>query len=270
MADTGRDLLRFAGAAAPFVFGPAAVASEIGYALFPKKQETKDKDQAIGSVVSYLNDRPYEIYAGKDYGPQSIGSYMKLRQTDPNRFPRPMGLGAIQPKPEVKPPAAPAAPATNPDWQTSGGGAVPPLSDTTTNWGTAQDVETGTFPTDVRTPGREPGFEEIVELLKTQLSPEARREATNEAIRQFVATSTISQALGAEKSRERYKREVELERIKQWTDLAKTTQQTNLLSQALLGQALIASQQPSVALADVLSKGTQAAQSVLGGFQLKA
>lgn len=267
MADTGRDLLRFAGAAAPFVFGPAAVASEIGYALFPKKQETKDKDQAIGSVVSYLNDRPYEVYAGKDYGPQSIGSYMKLRQTDPNRFPRPMGLGAVQSKPKAKPPAAPA---TNPDWQTSGGGAVPPLlDDTTTAWGTAQDVSTGTFPAEARRSGSEPGFETILDFLKETLSPEGATLRTNEAIRQFAATTAISQALGAEKSRERYKREVELERIKQWTDLAKTTQQTNLLSQALLGQALIASQQPSVALADVLSKGTQAAQSVLGGFQLK-
>lgn len=268
MADTGRDFLRFAGAALPGLFGPLAVANEASYALFPRNKASENKERAVGTVVSYLNDQPYEIYAGKDYGPQTVGSYLKLRQAAPDQFPRPAGLGAVQPKPQAK---APTPPATNPDWQTgTSGGAVPPLGDATADWGTAQDVETGTFPTEARTPGKEPGFEEIVELLKTQLSPEARREATNEAIRQFVATSTISQALGAEKSRERYKREVELERIKQWTDLAKTTQQTNLLSQALLGQALIASQQPSAAMADVLGKGTQAAQSVLGGFQLKA
>jgi len=47
--------------------------------------------------------------------------------------------------------------------------------------------------------------------------------------------------------------------------------QTNLLSQALLGQAFISAQQPNAAMADVLSKGTQAAQGALGGsFQLKA
>jgi hypothetical protein len=143
------------------------------------------------------------------------------------------------------------------------------LPDATTDWGTAQDVESGNFPADVKTPGKEPGFEELVKLLETQMSPEARREATNEAIRQFVTTSTISQALGAEKSRERYKREIELERIKSWTDMYKTAQQTNVLSQAMLGQALIASQQPSANVADILSKGTQAAQSVLGGFQLR-
>lgn len=266
MADI-RDVIRFAGAANPVLFGPAALAAEVGYGMFPgekKKKETLDKQ--IGAVLSYLNDKPYKVYAGEDYGPQSVGSYLKLRQGDPNRFPRPIG---VEP-PAAKPPAPPAAPpVTSPDWQTGGGAAGGPLPDTTSDWGTAQDVETGSFPADVKTPGKEPGFEELVELLKTQLSPAARREATNEAIRQFVTTSAISQALGAEKSRERYKREIELERIKQWTDLAKSTQQTNLLSQALLGQALVASQQPSANVADILGKGTQAAQSVLGGFQLR-
>jgi len=42
-----------------------------------------------------------------------------------------------------------------------------------------------------------------------------------------------------------------------------------MLSQALLGQALISSQQPNANVADILSKGMQAAQSSLGGFQLR-
>ena len=266
MADI-RDVIRFAGAANPILFGPAALAAEVGYSMFPAEKKKKDNlEKQIGSVLSYLNEQPYKIYAGEDYGPQSVASYLKLRQGDPDRFPRPAGL-----KPPVaRTPATP--PSSGPDWQDGGGApGTPnaPLPDTATDWGTAQDVETGTFPADVKTPGKEAGFEELIDLLQTQMSPEARREATNEAIRQFVTTSAISQALGAEKSRERYKREIELERIKQWTDLAKTTQQTNVLSQALLGQALIASQQPSANVADILGKGTQAAQSVLGGFQLK-
>lgn len=264
-----RGALRLAGATNPLLFGPAALAAEVAYNMYPAEKKKPSADKPIGSVVSYLNNQPYQIYAGEEYGPQSVGSYLELRQQDPNRFPRPVGLGA--PKPQAKPPASvPPAPPAAPDWNApAGGGAGGSFEGATTNWGTAQDVGTEGFPADVRTPGKEPGFQEIIELLKTQMSPEARREATSEAIRQYVATSAISQALGAEKSRERYKREVELERIKQWTDLAKTTQQTNLLSQALLGQALIASQQPNANVADILGKGTQAAQSVLGGFQLK-
>lgn len=267
MADI-RDTLRFAGAANPLLFGPVALASEIGYNLFPGEKKKPSSDKPIGTVVSYLNEKPYQIYAGEDYGPQSVASYLKLRQQDPNRFPRPTGLAAPQPK--AKPPAA-TPPASTPDWNAPAGGAAGgSFEESTEGWGTAQDVGAEGFPTDVKTAGKEPGFEELIELLKTQMSPEARRDATNEAIRQYVATTAISQALGAEKSRERYKREVELERIRQWTDLAKTTQQTNMLSQALLGQALIASQQPSANVADILGKGTQAAQSVLGGFQLRS
>jgi hypothetical protein len=195
-----------------------------------------------------------------------VGSYLKLRQGDPDRFPRPTGL-----KPPVaRTPATP--PSSGPDWQDGGGApGTPnaPLPDTTTNWGTAQDVETGTFPADVKTPGKEPGFEQILDFVEQALSPENRRFLTDESIRQFAATSAISQALGAEKSRERYKREIELERIKSWTDMYKTAQQTNMLSQALLGQALISSQQPNANVADILSKGMQSAQSAIGGFQLR-
>jgi hypothetical protein len=259
--------LRLAGLTNPLLFGPAALATEVAYNMYPAEAKTRDNlERQIGSVLSYLNEQPYKIYAGEDYGPQSVGSYLKLRQSDPDRFPRPAGLKP----PKAQTPATPAArPPSSPDWQTGGGAPGGSLPDTTTDWGTAQDVETGNFPADVKTPGKEPGFEELVKLLETQMSPEARREATNEAIRQFVTTSAISQALGAEKSRERYKREIELERIKSWTDMYKTAQQTNVLSQAMLGQALIASQQPSANVADILSKGTQSAQSVLGGFQLR-
>ena len=264
-----RPALRFAGATNPLLFGPAALAAEVAYNMYPGEKKKPSADKPIGSIVSYLNEQPYQIYAGEEYGPQSVGSYLKLRQQDPNRFPRPVGLAA--PKPQSKPPAsAPPAPSASPDWNSpAGGAAAPPLLDGTAGWGGPQDVNTGTFPAETRTAGSEPGFEKILSFLKDALSPEGRKTATDENIRQFVTTTAVSQALGAEKSRERFKREVELERIKQWTDLAKTTQQTNLLSQALLGQALIASQQPNANVADILGKGTQAAQSVLGGFQLK-
>lgn len=267
MADI-RDVIRFAGASNPVLFGPAALAAEVGYNLYPGEKKKASSEKPIGAVVSYLNEKPYQIYAGEDYGPQSVASYLRLRQQDPNRFPRPMGLDAQ--KPQAKPPVLTPG-ATTPDWNAPAGAtAGGSFAGATEGWGTAQDVGTEGFPTDVKTPGKEPGFEELIQLLKTQMSPEARRDVTNEAIRQYVATTAISQALGAEKSRERYKREVELERIKQWTDLAKTTMQTNMLSQALLGQALVASQQPSANVADILGKGTQAAQSVLGGFQLRS
>lgn len=266
MADI-RDVIRFAGAANPILFGPAALAAEVGYSMFPAEKKKKDNlEKQIGSVLSYLNEQPYKIYAGEDYGPQSVASYLKLRQGDPDRFPRPTGL-----KPPVaRTPATP--PSSGPDWQDGGGApGTPnaPLPDTTTDWGTAQDVETGTFPADVKTPGKEPGFEQILDFVEQALSPENRRFLTDESIRQFATTSAISQALGAEKSRERYKREIELERIKSWTDMYKTAQQTNMLSQALLGQALISSQQPNANVADILSKGMQSAQSAIGGFQLR-
>lgn len=268
MADI-RDVTRFAGLLAPTVFGPLALAQEANYALYPQiKKKAEANSSPVGEVVSYLNDRPYKIYAGEDYGPQSVASYLKLRQSDPNRFPRPAGLEAAKPRPTPEPKAPPAA---SPNWNApAGGAAATPLPDATAGWGGPQDVNTGTFPAETRTAGAEPGFEEILSFLKDALSPEGRKTATDEAIRQFVTTTAVSQALGAEKSRERFKREVELERIKQWTDLAKTTMQTNMLSQAMLGQAMIASQQPSAVMADILSKGAQTAQAAVGGFELRA
>jgi hypothetical protein len=267
MADI-RDVIRFAGTAAPAVFGPLALANEASYAFYPRGKAKEDDAAPVGKIVSYLNEQPYKIYAGEEYGPQSVASYMKLRQSDPNRFPRPIGLEAAKPKAIPQPKTPVSVP---PNWETPGGAAAGvPLPDATAGWGGPQDVNTGTFPAEARSAGTEPGFEEILKFLQGTLSPEGRKVATDEAIRQFAATSAFSAALGEEKSRQRYKRELELERIKQWTDLAKTTMQTNVLSQAMLGQALIASQQPNAAVADILSKGTQAAQGVLGGFQLRA
>lgn len=266
MADI-RDVIRFAGTAAPAIFGFPALVNEASYAFYPREKAKDDGALPVGKIVSYLNEQPYKIYAGEEYGPQSVASYMKLRQSDPNRFPRPLGLEAVKPKATPQPKTPASAP---PNWDTSGGasGGVT-LPDATAGWGGPQDVNTGTFPAETRRAGSEPGFEEILDFLKETLSPEGATRRTDEAIRQFAATTAVSSALGEEKSRQRFKRELELERIKQWTDLAKTTMQTNVLSQAMLGQALIASQQPNAAVADILSKGTQAAQGVLGGFQLR-
>ena len=273
MADV-RDALRFAGLFNPML-APIAAVSELSYGMIPEAGEDKEKPSSrpVGTVTSVLGGKPYKVYAGDEYGDQSLGTYLKLRQANPNKFPEIKGA----PKPPT--PAAPtggtAVPPVTADWE--GGAAGTPsapaggIPDAAQGWGTPGDIATEQFPAQVQTPGTEPGFENLQKLLEKSLSPEFLKGRTDEAIRQFVATSSISQALGAEKSKERYKREVELERIKQWTDLQKATMQTNLLSQALLGQAFISAQQPSAAMADVLAKGTQAAQGAIGGsFQLKA
>jgi hypothetical protein len=261
------DLTRMIGYGNP-ITAPLVFAGEMmGRYMSGKEEETKKQqaaeDARVGTVLSVLGGKPYQIYAGKDYGPQSLESYIALSKADPKRFPAIKGAPAAPPaaKPKAAPPAAP-------DWQ-SGGGPSGTLPDSTAGYGTPSQIEEGTFSEEARTAGKEPGFEELTKLLQESLSPEYRKATTDEAIRQYAATTAISQALGAEKSRERYKREIELERIKQWTDLAKTTMQTNVLSQSLLGQALLVSQQPSAAVADVLSKGSAAAQQAMGGFQLK-
>lgn len=262
------DLTRMVGYSNP-VTAPLVFAGEMMGRYMSGKNEEKKKQQAaedsrVGTVLSVLGGKPYQIYAGKEYGPQSLESYVALSKADPKRFPAIKGAPAVPPstaKPETVPPVGP-------DWE-SGGGPSGTLPDSTAGWGTPGQIGEGSFSEEARTAGKEPGFDELTKLLQESLSPEYRKAVTDEAIRQYAATTAISQALGAEKSRERYKREVELERIKQWTDLAKTTMQTNVLSQALLGQALVASQQPSSAMADVLSKGSAAAQQAMGGFQLK-
>lgn len=262
-----QDLARMVGYSNP-ITAPVVFAGDLMGAYLGDKEKEKQKQVAadtarVGEVVSVLNGRPYRIYAGKDYGPQSLESYLALSKTDPKRFPA--VKGAVAAPPAAKPPATPP---TTPDW-TGGGGPSGSIPDETAGWGTAGDITEGGFSEEVKKAGSEPSVEAILDMLQQQLTPEGRKVATDEAIRQFAATSAISQALGAEKSRERYRREVELERIKQWTDLAKTQLQSNVLSQALLGQALIASQQPSAVTADVLSKGSAAAQQALGGFQLR-
>ena len=256
-----RNVIRFAGA-----FNPAlsvlSAATELGYGMLSKAKEDEASGRPVGTVTSILGGKPFKVYAGEDYGDQSVDTYLKLRQANPTKFPEikgaPKSPTPVTADGEAEAGAAPPAPA----------GGIP---DATQRWGTPGDIATEQYPAQVQTSGKEPGFENLQKLLEKALSPEFLKSRTDEGIRQFVATSTISQALGAEKSRERYKREVELERIKQWTDLQKTTMQTNLLSQALLGQAFISAQQPNAAMADILAKGTQAAQGAIGGsFQLKA
>jgi len=272
MADV-RDYLRFAGIFNPSL-APIATLSELSYGIIPRAGENKEKppSRPVGTVTSILGGKPYKVYAGEDYGDQSLGTYLKLRQANPNKFPE--IKGAPKPPTPGTPAGGTAVPPVTADWE--GGAAGTPsapaggIPDATQGWGTDRDVNTGTYPAEVKTPGSEPGFDAFAKQIEKALSDEYLTKRTDEAIRQFVATSSISQALGAEKSRERYKREVELERMKQWTDLQKATMQTNLLSNALLGQAFISAQQPSAAMADVLAKGTQAAQGALGGsFQLK-
>lgn len=261
------DLARTIGYTNPFT-APIVFAGDILGKYMGDKEKAKQANAAeqarVGAVLSVLGGRPYRVYAGKDYGAQSPESYAALNKADSKRFPAIKGVPPASPtakKPESAPPVGP-------DWE-AGGGPSGTLPDATAGWGTPGQIGEGSFSEEAKQAGKEPGFEELSRILKESLSPEYRRGLTDEAIRQFAATSAISQALGAEKSRERYKREIELERIKQWTDLAKTTMQTNVLSQALLGQALLVSQQPSAAMADVLSKGSAAAQQAMGGFQLK-
>ena len=267
-----RNVIRFAGA-----FNPAlnvlSAATELGYGLLSKDKEDEASGRSVGTVTSILGGKPFKVYAGEDYGDQSVDTYLKLRQANPTKFPEIKGAPK-PPTPGARSGSTPVPPVTA-DWEA---GSAPPapapaggIPDATQGWGTPGDIATEQYPAQVQTSGKEPGFDILLKLLEKYQSPEFLKGRTDEGIRQFVATSTISQALGAEKSRERYKREVELERIKQWTDLQKTTMQTNLLAQALQGQAFISAQQPNAAMADILAKGTQAAQGAIGGsFQLKA
>jgi hypothetical protein len=256
------------------MLAPIAAVSELSYGMIPKAGEDKEKPSSrpVGTVTAILGGKPYKVYAGEDYGDQSLGTYLKLRQANPNKFPEIKGA----PKPPTSGAAAgktPISPVTA-DWEGGADGATAGsgggMDAATQGWGTGQDVNTGTYPAEVKTPGSEPGFDFLGKQFEKLASDEYLTKRTDEAIRQFTATTAISQALGAEKSRERYKREVELERIRRWTELQQTTLQSNLLAKALLGQAFISAQQPSAAMADVLAKGTQAAQGALGGsFQLK-
>lgn len=255
--------LRLAGALPGAPLAP--LLSMLGYGALP--DDSKKKEPKIGTVLSYLNGKPYEVYAGP-WGKQTVGSYESLRAKSPGTFPAITGTPAA-PKPAAKPPSTPAAPVTAADWETPAAGAAAAIGDQTQDWGGPQDIATEGYPAQVQQTGKDPVLEELLATAKSSLSPEFLKGRTDEAIRQFVVTSTVAEALGAEKAEQRRRREVELEKIRQWTDLAKTTTSANLMSQALLGQALIASQQPSAVMADVLGKGAAAAQQVLGAPTLR-
>ena len=213
----------------------------------------------VGTVLSYLNGKPYKVFAGP-WGTQSFETYQKLHYRDPKSFPKLSGtLPTSVTEPEVKKPAGAAAPVTAEDWES-------PRPEP----GAATDVTAGDVGEQMGKTPADPVLEELLGVAKGSLSPEFLKGRTDEAIRQFVVTSTVAEALGAEKAEQRRRREVELEKIRQWADLTKTATTANLMSQALLGQALIASQQPSAAMADVLGKGAETAQRVLGPLTLRS
>ena len=264
--------LRLAGAFLGAPLGPLGMAA--GYGAAPSVAGMfgvgEKKEPKIGTVLSYLNGKPFEVFAGP-WGKQTVGSYESLRAKAPGTFPAISDAGGAAKPPAAKPPASstPAAPVTAADWETPAAGAAAAIGDQTQDWGGPQDIATEGYPAQVQQTGKDPVLEELLATAKSSLSPEFLKGRTDEAIRQFVVTSTVAEALGAEKAEQRRRREVELEKIRQWTDLAKTTTSANLMSQALLGQALIASQQPSAAMADVLGKGAAAAQQVLGPITLR-
>ena len=269
MADNNLGL-RLAGAFLGAPLGPLGIAA--GYNAAPSVAGffggEQKKEPKIGTVLSYLNGKPYEVYAGP-WGKQTVGSYESLRAKDPGTFPAVAGATAPGKKPSPKTPSAPAAPVTAADWESPAEGAAAAIGDQTEGWGGPQDIATEDYPTQVQTTGKDPVLDELLAVAKGSLSPDFLKQRTDEAIRQFVVTSTVAEALGSEKAEQRRRREVELEKIRQWTDLAKTTTTANLMSQALLGQAMIASQQPSASMAEVLGKGAAAAQQVLGPISLR-
>lgn len=228
------------------------------------------KEPRVGTVLSYLNGKPYKVFAGP-WGTQSFETYQKLHYSDPKSFPRLSGtLPTSVTEPKTKKPSTAAAPVTAQDWERrTGAGAT-----ADENWprpepGAATDVTAGNVGEQMGKTPEDPVFERVLSKLEGVLSPEFRRGVTDENIRQFVVTSTVAEALGAEKAEQRRRREVELEKIRQWTNLAMNTNMSNVLAQGMLGQALLVSQQPSAAMADVLGKGAAMAQQVLGAPTLR-
>jgi hypothetical protein len=269
MADNNLGL-RLAGAFLGAPLGPLGIAA--GYNAAPSVAGffggEQKKEPKIGTVLSYLNGRPYEVYAGP-WGKQTLGSYESLRAKAPGTFPAVGGTAAPDKKPAPKAPSTPAAPVTTPDWERPPEGAAAAIAEQTEGWGGPQNIGTKDYPAQVQTTGQDPVLERLLTFSEKALTPEFLKQRTDEAIRQFVVTSTVAEALGSDKAEQRRRREVELEKIRQWTDLAKTTTAANVMSQALLGQAMIASQQPSASMAEVLGKGASAAQQVLGPLSLR-
>jgi hypothetical protein len=253
------------------LFGPLgplgqAAAAYGTSALIDAFTPDKESPYRVGDVLSYLNKQPYKVYAGPDYGAQSVASYRALQAKDPKSFPAIKGELLAPAKAESTTQASQTAGRGPVDWGPKTG-SVEDQSGTT---GTVGDVSAGKVGEQLGTAGEEPGFNTLLEKFGKFIDdPEFRRTLSDERIREFAATQAVTQALGAQKSEERRRREVELEKIKQWTSLATASMNTNLLSQAMLGQAVIAAQQPSASMAEVLSKGTQAAAQVLGSPSLR-
>jgi len=228
------------------------------------------KEPRVGTVLSYLNGKPYKVFAGP-WGTQSFETYQKLHYSDPKSFPRLSGtLPTSVTEPKTKKPSTAAAPVTAQDWERrTGAGAT-----ADENWprpepGAATDVTAGNVGEQMGKTPEDPVVERLLALQEQALTPEFSQERINQQLRQFAATVAITEAAGAEKAKQRLLRETQLAKINAWRDLAMNTNMANVLAQGMLGQALLVSQQPSAAMADVLGKGAAMAQQVLGAPTLR-
>lgn len=261
---TENDLLpRLAGTIFGAPLGPLGVVA--GQLVAPALSSAFKPTTKVGTVLSYLNGKPYKVFAGP-WGEQSFESYETLRARDPKSFPAvsgvlPSSVTKSRPQPSAAASTPPAPPVTDTDWTTPPAGG---LGDQTEGFGTPQDIATENYPAQVQAPGKDPILDEILGLAKGSLSPEFLKARTDEAIRQFAATSAVTEALGAEKSEQRRRREVELAKIDQWTRAFQAKTAADALSNIAMGQAVIAFQQPNVNTLSALNQGATAAAQALG------
>jgi hypothetical protein len=266
MADN--DLLpRLAGAIFGAPLGPLGIAA--GSVAFPAAAglATESVRSAllpkVGTVFSYLNGKPYKVYAGPEFGSQSLESYSALRRKDPTKFPEITGVIQAPERPASSAPAVMPAASKSPSASASAPTPAPVIADDRSA-GTVEQIGAENIGEQMAKQPSDTLLEQLYGLSARSLSPEFLKERTDQAIRQYAATTAITEALGAEKSEQRRRREVELAKIDQWTKAFQAQTSANALQNIAVSQAVIAMQQPNANTVAALQQGAQAAAQVLG------
>jgi len=220
----------------------------------------------VGTVLSYKGGRPFKVYAGP-WGKQSLESYMALRAKAPNDFPQLSGTlpaSLVQPSPAAESRPKPVPPVTSPGTGAPTTGGTDNTEKPQTEPGTVGDVSAGKEGETLGSTTPDPLSERLYGAIDRAFDPAFQDAAVQRNLKQFIATSAISSALGADKSAQRFKREVEIEKIKQWNEAFRAQISANALQNIAVSQAVIAMQQPNANTVAALQQGSNAAAQVLG------
>lgn len=241
---------------------PVGLAITAGQAVMGQYPSKSDDGREIGAIVQDPNlGKTY--YAGRNYGTQTPGSFLKIDPTRATQDPREQAIfRTIQEKlrSEAQPEQKSSAGSSSTSSSSSSG--------TTASAGTPPSPGRNPVSTEI-TQQTDPQLNRIFDELKKLTDPEYRAKVTQQDLEAEVKRALITNALSMRQSRESTRRQVELENIKAWRDLEAARIEANSRQAAALGAAVAISMQPNVGLVEALNKSYASAIGPYSNFTLK-